>query len=88
MLLEALGDNVSEQEEIGDILGVTQQKAQGNTMKVEIEIGGELSEIISKVEYEVTNRYLEEFDNNQELAAKALGIGRTTFWRKNKGKNE
>lgn len=88
VLLEALGDNVSEQEEIGDILGVTQQKAQGNTMKVEIEIGGELSEIISKVEYEVTNRYLEEFDNNQELAAKALGIGRTTFWRKNKGKNE
>lgn len=57
-------------------------------MQVEIEMGRELNEIVRKVEYEVTNRYLEIFDHNQELAAKALGIGRTTFWRKNKGIDE
>ena len=55
-------------------------------MEIQIELGGELSDIVSRVEYEVANRYLEEFDNNQEMAAKALGIGRTTFWRKCKEK--
>lgn len=88
VLLQVLGEEAFQQEEIGDILGTSIKDAGGNTMKVEIEMGSELNEIIRKVEYEVTNRYLEIFDNNQELAAKALGIGRTTFWRKNKGTTE
>jgi len=75
-------------EELCEILGTTMQHKSGNRMELEIEIGGELNEIIDQVEYEIVNRYLEEFDHNQDLAAKALGIGRTTFWRKCKGKNE
>ena len=87
VLLSVLGDELADQKEINEILGITSQNVKGNTMKIEVELGGELNEIISQVEYEVTSRYLEEFDNNQELAAKALGIGRTTFWRKYKKKN-
>ena len=88
VLLDVLGDETMKTEELGEILGTTVQKSSGNTMEFEIEIGKNWNEMISQVEYEIANRYLEEFDNNQELAAKALGIGRTTFWRKYKGKTE
>ena len=77
-----------ETEELHEILGTTMKSRTGKTMALEIEIGGELNEIIDQVEYEIVNRYLEEFNNNQEVAAKALGIGRTTLWRKYKGKQE
>lgn len=87
-LMEILDDERMDEAFLRDILGIVPQKKAGNTMQVEIPIGGELSEIVGQVEYEVANRYLEEFDNNQELAAKALGIGRTTFWRKSKGKRD
>ena len=74
-----------DEEELREILGTPRQERAGNTMSLEIELGGELSEIVEKVEYEVATRYLEDYGNNQELAARALGIGRTTFWRKCKG---
>lgn len=87
-LMEILDEELVDEAYLREILGIVTQKKAGNTMLVEIPIGGELSEIVGRVEYEVANRYLEEFDNNQELAAKALGIGRTTFWRKSKGKRD
>lgn len=87
-LMEVLDDGIVDEAYLREILGIVPQKKTGNTMTVEIPMGGELSEIVEQVEYEVANRYLEEFDNNQELAAKALGIGRTTFWRKSKGKKD
>ena len=88
VLHQVLGEDAFQQEELSEILGTSMKDAGGNIMQVEIEMGRELNEIVRKVEYEVTNRYLEIFDHNQELAAKALGIGRTTFWRKNKGIDE
>lgn len=86
VLSEVLNQEILNQEELYEILGTSPHKPTGNTMEIQIELGGELSDIVSRVEYEVANRYLEEFDNNQEMAAKALGIGRTTFWRKCKEK--
>ena len=85
-LLNVMGKRVMEPEELGEILGTVNQGPAGNTMELQIELGGDLDEIVSRVEREVAIRYLKEFDNNQELAAKALGIGRTTFWRKLKEK--
>lgn len=87
VLLDVMEDQPVSKEELCDILGTTVSEAQGNTMELQIELGGELDEIVAKVEQAVANRYLEEFGNNQDLAAQALGIGRTTLWRKSKGKN-
>ena len=41
-----------------------------------------MSELIASVESDILNRYLDKYNGNQEAAAKALGISRTTFWRK------
>ncbi|MGN0159122.1 MAG: sigma 54-interacting transcriptional regulator [Brotaphodocola sp.] len=71
-----------------DILGTNTKKVSGDTMQLEIALGGELNEMVEDVEQKIVQHYLEQYDNNQELAAKALGIGRTTFWRKIKGKKE
>ena len=86
VLLEVLGEEALNEEDLSEVLGTKETVHSGNTLDLEIELGGTWNEIMSKVEYEVANHYLEEFDNNQELAAKALGIGSTTFWRKTKGK--
>lgn len=85
VLSEMMDTEAMDEEELREILGTPRQERAGNTMSLEIELGGELSEIVEKVEYEVATRYLEDYGNNQELAARALGIGRTTFWRKCKG---
>ena len=77
-------------ESMREILGIENNRTHENgenDIEIHIEKGKTLNEIVEQVEYDVTNRYLEEFDNNQELAANALGIGRTTFWRKSKSKN-
>lgn len=76
------------EEELREILGTSRQDGADNTMQLDIRLGGELSEIVKQVECEVAKRYLEDYGNNQDLAAKALGIGRTTFWRKCGGKGE
>lgn len=51
---------------------------------IQIPNGKTLSEIVAHVEYAVSRRYLELYQNNQEEAAKALGVGRTTLWRKSR----
>lgn len=53
-------------------------------LTIHLPLGKSLNEIISHVEYVITQKYLELYDNNQEKAAKALGIGRTTLWRKSR----
>lgn len=49
---------------------------------IKIKEGNSLSELIASVESDILNRYLDKYNGNQEAAAKALGISRTTFWRK------
>ncbi len=83
---QGLGDG--NEDEIRDMLGITRQHGSGNTLQVEVALDGELGDMVEQVEYEIVNHYLEQYGNNQELAARALGIGRTTFWRKCKAKNE
>ena len=46
--------------------------------------GASLADIVGHVEYVVSRKYLAEFGNDQEKAADALGIGRTTLWRKSR----
>lgn len=70
------------QEEIGEILGISEVKREEKTMELAIPAGEGWNEIMCSVERQIARHYLEEFGNNQEMAAKALGIGRTTFWRK------
>lgn len=55
-----------------------------DSFSIRIPEGKHLNEIVSHVEYIVCKKYLEQYDNNQELAADALGIGRTTLWRKSR----
>ncbi len=86
VLERVIGAEGLKNENLGEILGTDERKPTGDILEIQIEMGGTLNEIIDKVECQVANRYLEEFNYNQELAAKALGIGRTTLWRKSKGK--
>ena len=88
VLLEVIGEEGLKEEDLSEILGTKAIRQSCNALNLEIELGSTWNEIMGKVEYAVANRYLEEFDHNQELAAKALGIGRTTLWRKMKGKEE
>lgn len=88
VLLNVLGEDEIEREDIREVLGLASASSGGNKLGLEIEMGGDLHEMVGRVEHQIIKTYLDEFDNNQELAAKALGIGRTTLWRKYRGKEE
>lgn len=63
---------------------IESESESGHELTIHIPLGKTLNEIVSHVEYVVTQKYLEQYDNDQEKAAKALGIGRTTLWRKSR----
>lgn len=88
VLSENMGMEDADEAYLREILGTTVQPVSGDTMQLEVALGGELNDMVEQAEQQIVNHYLEQYDNNQELAAKALGIGRTTFWRKVKAKKE
>ena len=50
--------------------------------------GGNLREMVESMERTIVRRVLEECGNDQTEAARRLGIGKTTLWRKLQGKEE
>lgn len=85
-LMNILQQENLEREELEEVLGLKMKERPGNVIELKIPFGKDWNETIRYTEYQIASRYLKEFDNNQELASKALGIGRTTFWRKLKEK--
>lgn len=81
-LTNALG--ISKREETGITCesGLLPDSGTENGLVIRIPQEKTLSEIAAHVEYLVCRHYLEKFHNDQDKAAKALGIGRTTLWRK------
>lgn len=53
-------------------------------LNLRIPFGKSLAEMVGHVEYLICKKYLQKYNNNQEKAADALGIGRTTLWRKSR----
>lgn len=51
---------------------------------VRVDVGKGLKQAMEKVEKTIIEKMLEKYDQNQEIVAKKLGIGRTTLWRKNR----
>lgn len=85
VLLEVLGDSILD-ENLGEVLGISRQQENAEMERdvISVRAKGTLHEMVEKFEYKVIDKYLSEYQNNQEAAAKALGIGRTTLWRKYK----
>lgn len=53
-----------------------------DTFCTEIRRGEDLKTTTAKFEKQIIEKLLDENDNNQELVARILGIGKTTLWRK------
>lgn len=56
----------------------------GEELLVSLPEGKPMSEIIAHVEYILSSAALKKYGNNPDEAARALGIGRTTLWRKSR----
>lgn len=83
-LLSTIWDqnNITETQ-IHALLSVTNREAEkslGETLR--FPEGKDLKEMIENVEVEIIKHVMENCDNNQAEAARRLGIGRTTLWRK------
>ena len=65
-----------------DSAGAAEAEDLSEGITVHIPYGKTLSEAVAQVEYEIGTRYLKEYDNDQDKAAQALGVGKTTLWRK------
>lgn len=81
-LEEVMGEELAEDAYLSEVLGISVFENTGDTLQVEVELGRELGEMVEQTEYKIVSYYMEKYNNNQDLVAKALGIGRTTLWRK------
>lgn len=85
-ILNALDRKISFTKELlKELLGLDIPKAHsGEAMQIDVYLAENLKDTLTAVERDIVNALLEEYDNNQDLVAERLGIGRTTLWRKSK----
>lgn len=76
-------ENFVNETEMPEVLGIGGDSG-GNGDYIEVELKGTLDEMVNRMEHDVIRKYLEEYKFNQEFTAKALGISKTTLWRKYK----
>lgn len=69
-----------------DMLQKVMLKPSGDeaTINVKINVDRGLKAAVEQAEKAIIEKLLAEHDNNQEVVAKKLGVGRTTLWRKGK----
>lgn len=57
-------------------------KSNGMILNAEINLDDDMKTAVSKVEKAIVEHLMKDYNNNQELVAHKLGIGKTTLWRK------
>lgn len=77
------GDKVVD-EQINALLGLSywDQKETEISAGMRLPKGKDLREMVENLEYEIVSRVLKDCGNDQAEAARVLGIGKTTLWRK------
>ena len=72
-------DGTPVEEQIKTLLGLP---AEAQTAAQKLPAGRDLREMVESMEYEIVRQVLSDCGNDQAAAARRLGIGKTTLWRK------
>lgn len=66
------------------VLGIEDEGEQVNDLEVTLNMEGSLKEIIRRTEKQVIDYFMDAYDDDQDMVAERLDIGKTTLWRKAK----